>query len=68
MEPKVNEIFEKDGKRYQCVLGECDSCAFRLPEIVSEQEYWVCHAMSMVCEKELRADHADVIFVEVTHA
>lgn len=66
MEYQVNEEFESNGKRFQCVLGECDVCAFRLPEIVGEQEYYVCQAMSMVCEKELRADHTDVRFVEVS--
>lgn len=59
MEYEVSHVFEKDGKRYRCVLGDCEQCAFRSCA-------GICNAMSMVCEKELRADHTDVRFAEVS--
>lgn len=58
MEYQVNEEFESNGKRYQCVLGECEACAFHSP--------W-CTGYDLVCSGELRADHQDVRFVEVNH-
>jgi len=61
MEPKLNEVFVMNGKAFRCVVGlqgECGKCAFLSSE-------GICDAWSLVCSGELRADHADVVFVEV---
>ena len=57
MEYEVNQVFESNGKRFQCVLGECEQCAFHSP--------W-CTRYDLLCSCELRKDSTDVRFVEVS--
>lgn len=61
MERKIGEIFEFEGKKYECISGKgCGHCIF-----FSSYKCMVSEKVTGECTSALRKDRESIIFIEV---